>query len=208
VAVLVLVPVAASSAGWTVRWAMTSPTFAALVLWYGMVLWEHASGGGQLSLSSPVTGNMVALVMSIAGVLMAGLGVLPRLVRVGSAALVPLLAVALAGYTILDPMRLWMAVDATARNLIGYGLWMIAWPVALLLLAVALFVHRVPEGRLWTTPIMGFAFLFFLLPYIRESPWRVGSGDSGNRILMHMFLVVVAFAIIALAGPDERSEAG
>lgn len=205
VAVLVLVPVAASTAGWTIRWAMTMPTLAALVLWYGMILWEHAPGGGDLSLSSPVTGNMVALTLAIAGVLLAGLGVLPRLLRLGSTALVPLLAVALAAYTVIDPMKLWMAVDATFRNIIGYGLWMIAWPVALLLLAVALFVHRVPESRLWTTPIMGFAVLFFLLPYIRESPWRVGTGDSGNRILMHMILVVVAFVIIALAG-DRSTE--
>jgi hypothetical protein len=205
VAVLVLVPLAASRAGWTMRVLMTVPSAVSLVFWYGMVLWEHALGS-RASLSDPVTGNIVAVLVSIAAVFVAGTGRWPRLIDWGVRAVVPAFAGALAAYALIDPSTLVDSVAATATNLIGYGLWIIAWPVTLLLLAVALLTHRVPESRLWTTPIMGFAFLFFLLPYIRESPWRVGSGDSGSRILTHMFLVVLAFVVIAFAGDDEGAE--
>ncbi len=72
---------------------------------------------------------------------------------------------------------------------------MFTWSIGILLLAVALIVHEVPSSRLWTTPIVGLAVLWWLLPMIREGAWRVGAGDSGNRILAHMLAVVVAFLV-------------
>jgi hypothetical protein len=45
-------------------------------------------------------------------------------------------------------------------------------------------------------PIVGFGILFFILPYLRGSAYRVGFGDSGSRIATHIVLVVVAYVLL------------
>jgi hypothetical protein len=81
---------------------------------------------------------------------------------------------------------------------------MLTWVAALGLLAVALLVQRVPDSRLWTVPILGFGLLYWLLPLLRDGAWRVGTGDSGNRILAHIIAVVVMFLV--LAATNRRTE--
>jgi hypothetical protein len=71
----------------------------------------------------------------------------------------------------------------------------------LVLLVIALLVQRIPDGRLWTVPLIGFGLLFWLLPLLREGAYRVGSGDSGNRMLAHFLGVAVVF--LALAAVDR-----
>ena len=66
-----------------------------------------------------------------------------------------------------------------------------------LLLVVALIVQVIPDARVWTVPIIGFALLYWALPYVREGAWRVGAGDSGNRILAHYLAVSLIFLVLA-----------
>jgi hypothetical protein len=56
---------------------------------------------------------------------------------------------------------------------------------------------------LWTVPILGFGLLYWLLPLLRDGAWRVGTGDSGNRILAHIIAVVVMFLVLAAVEPME-----
>ena len=62
---------------------------------------------------------------------------------------------------------------------------------------VALIVQAIPDARVWTVPIIGFALLHWALPYVREGAWRVGAGDSGNRIMAHYLAVTVIFLVLA-----------
>jgi hypothetical protein len=99
---------------------------------------------------------------------------------------------------------------ATFRNLTYDGLWLFTWPVGIVLTVIAVVVHRIPDGRLWTTPIVGFTLLFWLLPLIRGGARRVGAGDSGNRILAHILAVIVTFLVLAAIdvwpASDENGE--
>jgi hypothetical protein len=207
VAATVLVVVGASRAGWPTRLSAVVPTFLIAVLWYGAILWSHSPGGNTVSLTAPVFGSLVAVGVATALVLAGGFRRLQPLTRWADLAMLFGLVAALGIFAAGRTEVLLNSVIATALNLAYRGIWLLSWPVALALLLVALIVHRVPLGRMWTVPIGGFGLLFFLLPLLRDGAYRLGSGDSGNRILAHFFPVVVAFLVLAAAGEEPMTEA-
>jgi hypothetical protein len=210
VVAVVLMAMAASRAGWAVRLTLAVPPSIVVFLWYGMTLWRHAPGGDNLSLTAPVFGSLVAVLGAFSAV---ALGNLPRLraftrhldwiMLGGLSLLVMVLAVG-------EPEILVDSAYATFRNLTYDGLWLLTWPTVIVLAIVALVVHRIPDGRLWTTPIIGFALLFWLLPLILEGAYGVGAGRSGNRILAHILAVTVTFLVLATIetwpASDENGE--
>jgi hypothetical protein len=204
VVAVVLVAVAASRARWAVRWAMTLPSVVVMTLWYGIALWQHANFGNRIALTAPVFGSLVA-VFSATGVTIAGgWGRARSVVRHFDLIAIAGLALLVAGYGARTPDVVVVSIKATFRNLTYDGMWMLTWVAALGLLAVALLVQRVPDSRLWTVPILGFGLLYWLLPLLRDGAWRVGTGDSGNRILAHIIAVVVMFLV--LAATNRRTE--
>ncbi|HEU4915901.1 MAG TPA: hypothetical protein VFV13_04995 [Acidimicrobiia bacterium] len=206
VVAIVLVTIAASRASLKVRLALSLPAAVMVGVWYGLGLWRYAAGGDEISVTAPVFGSMVAV----------GLAVVLCLVTVSSRVrlwgrwldVVGLggLALLLLFYIATDPVVFGTSVEATIRNLARDGFWLLTWVAAIGLLVVALVVETIPDGRLWTVPILGFAILYWALPYIREGAWRVGAGDSGNRILAHYLAVTVLFLILA-AVHNARNEA-
>jgi hypothetical protein len=202
-AAVVLLAIAASSANWTVRFTVSLPVALVTSLWYGVALWQNARGGDTVSLTAPVFGSLVAVFGAVAVVMAGGFATMKRLIGYADrAALVGLVSLIL--YFGQDSPEI--AIDSavsTFRNLTYNGLWLLTWVAALGLLVVALLVHRVLDSRLWTTPILGFGLLFCLLPLLREGAYRVGEGDSGNRMLAHFLAIVVAFLV--LAAVDDRS---
>lgn len=197
VVAVVLVTIGASRAGWPVRLATTLPPILVMALWYGVVLWQNANNGDAVALTAPVFGSLVAVLGAALVVVIGGLhgakrwiGYVDRIALIGLALLV-------AFFAARTPEILLTSVEATFRNLTYNGLWLFTWLAAIGLLAVALLVQRIPDSRLWTIPILGFGLLFWLLPLLRDGAWRVGTGDSGNRILAHILSVVVAFLLLA-----------
>jgi hypothetical protein len=204
VVAVVLVTIAASRARWPLRWAMTLPSVVVMTLWYGIALWQHANFGNRIALTAPVFGSLVA-VFGATGVTMAGGWARARsVVRHFDLIALAGLALLVAGYGVRSPDVVVGSINATFRNLTYDGMWMLTWVAALGLLAVALFVQRVPDSRLWTVPILGFGLLYWLLPLIRDGAWRIGTGDSGNRILAHIIAVVVLFLVLAAVEPPQR----
>lgn len=197
VVAIVLVTVAASQANMSVRLAMTLPTLAVAAFWYGLGLWRYASGGDEISPTAPVFGGLVAIGLAVGLCLVAGASRARPWARWLDLAAAMGLALVLAFYIITDPALFGFSIEATARNLIRDGFWLLTWVTALALLLVALVVETIPDARLWTTPVIGFALLYWALPYVRGGPWRVGAGDSGNRILAHYLAVVVIFLVLA-----------
>jgi hypothetical protein len=207
VVAVVLVAVAASRARWPERWAMTLPSVVVMALWYGIALWQHANFGNRIALTAPVFGSLVA-VFGATGVTIAGGWAQARsVVRHFDLIALAGLALLVAGYGVRSPDVVVGSIKATFRNLTYDGMWMLTWVAALGLLAVALLVQRVPDSRLWTVPILGFGLLYWLLPLIRDGAWRVGTGDSGNRILAHIIAVVVVFLVLAAVEPTESEPA-
>ena len=197
VVAIVLVTVAASRANMSVRLAMTLPTLAVGALWYGLGLWRYAAGGDEISPTAPVFGSLVAIGLAVALCLVSGAHRARPWARWLDLAGVAGLALLLVFYVATDPAVFGTSIESTVRNLVRDGFWLLTWVAAIALLLVALVVESIPDGRLWTIPVIGFALLYWALPYIREGAWRVGAGDSGNRILAHYLAVTVVFLVLA-----------
>ncbi|MGH8916334.1 MAG: hypothetical protein ACRDZM_17690, partial [Acidimicrobiia bacterium] len=206
VVAVVLVTVAASRAPRSARALITVPSVVAMTIWYGIVLWQNANFGSLISLTAPVFGSLLAVFGAALLVVIGGSTRARPLMQhfdlIGLAGL----AILLVGYAISQPEIVVRSLEATFRNLTYDGLWLVTWMAALVLLVVALIVHRIPDGRMWTIPIVGFGLLFWPLPLIREGAWRVGAGDSGNRILAHILAVVVAFLILTAVAPRPKEK--
>ena len=196
VVAILLVTVAASRANMSVRLAMTLPTLAVGVFWYGLGLWRYAAGGDEISPTAPVFASLVAIGLAVALCLVSGAHRARPWARWLDLAGVVGLALLLVFYVATDPAVFGTSIESTVRNLVRDGFWLLTWVSAIALLLVALVVEAIPDGRLWTIPVIGFALLYWALPYIREGAWRVGAGDSGNRILAHFLAVTVVFLVL------------
>jgi hypothetical protein len=181
----------------SIRLAMTLPTLAVATLWYGLGLWRYAAGGDEISPTAPVFGSLVAIAVAVVLCLASGADRARPWARWLDLAGVAGLALLLAFYVATDPTVFGLSIEATARNLVRDGFWLLTWVAAIALLVVALIVQAIPDARVWTVPIIGFALLYWALPYVREGAWRVGAGDSGNRILAHYLAVSVLFLVLA-----------
>lgn len=101
------------------------------------------------------------------------------------------------------PSLLVDSAKATARNLLGAG----GWGTSLLLLAALVVVavvlrHRSGEGAL-LFPLLTFVPLGILLAFFREGAYRVGPGDSLNRMLLHI-LPLAVLTLVVTADSESR----
>jgi hypothetical protein len=93
---------------------------------------------------------------------------------------------------------------ATAENLGGAGLWG-ALPWALLpLLVVVGSALRLRDGMLLWLPVAGFVPLALLLATARDGAYRVGPGDSLNRMWMHVLVLAVVTLVLTVLDGEER----
>jgi len=205
VAAIILVAIGASDAGWRVRLAMTVPMVVITALWYGVILWQNASGGDTISPTAPVFGSLVAVVGAVMVVAWGSVDRLRPLMRYIDRVMLAAMLVVAVALAAFNPEVFTSSLEAAFQNtVLSQGAWLFTWSVGIPLLILALLVHDVPHARLWTVPIVGFGLLWFLLPMIRDGAYRVGTGDSGSRILAHMLAVVVAFLVLAALGSWSR----
>ena len=193
VVAILLVALAVTSASFKTRWAMTIPAVSVVFLWYGVLLMQYVDPEDTVV----VLGNTIAVMAAALLTILGGTMQLRRLVRHSGWLMLVGLALGLVVLGVSNPELLANSAIATSRNLVSDGMWLLTWPVVLALGIVALSVQRIPEGRFWTTSIIGFGVLWWLLPLLRGGPWRVGTGDSGNRILAHFLPVVMLFLVLA-----------
>jgi hypothetical protein len=189
-------------------WVLSATFAAATFLWWVVVLW----GLVPWSPTSAATASVAAAV----GVLLLTAGA-PRLRRHPATAsrlshLVPVaLTLVLVLYLVTDGGEvLWTSLGATARNLAGEGLWGLLVPVLVLLLAIVSWAWRLPAGQVFTVPLVGFLPLALVLAYARGGGYRVGPGDSLNRMWVHLLpLAVTYLALVLLEGrPRPRTADG
>ncbi|MGF1667732.1 MAG: hypothetical protein ACFCVC_15850 [Acidimicrobiia bacterium] len=188
------------------RVLVTIPTSLTAILWFGAGLWSRAPGERGLDLADQSVGGAL---IGIGLVLVATLAGRPRLfvwLRPAPWVAVGTMVAILALEYRREPDLLLGSLSATVQNMAGEGMWGVSWIVLGVLAAGALFSDGFDNDRFFVIPIAGFAVMFWLLIYLREGPYRVGAGDSGNRILAHIFLVTVTYVAVA-AGSRYRSAA-
>lgn len=182
----------------TVRTAMLAavPPVVISLGWHGGVLLRHSEHAGEISLASPVFVSILVVIGAATAVASSQWRGTREIAGYYDRILLAGLAVALIAGAISEPAVLTDSLRAAAINTVA-GFWLTTWWVVLSLGLVALFVHRIPISRIWTSSMIGFCLLFWLLPYFRGGGWRVGPGDSGVRILIHLLPIAVAFLLLA-----------
>lgn len=196
-AALALVPVVTSRTITARRRIITViPTAATSVIWFGWALWSRAPGRPRPSLSDPVTiGVLIGLLLLVLALTTTITRLWPMLRRAPWLTVTGL-AFGLSIAALRDRQLLVDAATATGANLVSEGLWGITWPILGALFIAAVFRDTRPEDIYLVMPITGFGVLYWLLPYARGGGYRIGAGDSGNRMLAHVFLAVLTYVIL------------
>jgi hypothetical protein len=97
-----------------------------------------------------------------------------------------------------DPEILLNSLAATYANVVlGAGGWGLSLVVLGVLVGFTLIFCRDPLLHYLRFPVTASIPLFFLLPYFRDGAYRVGHGDSLNRMLIHIVPLAVLFVAAA-----------
>jgi hypothetical protein len=201
VAVLALAPVVLERAvprRW--RGTLLAVTGIGVVLWHAAVLLP-LFGDGTRSLLLGMSALGVALLSAPV--------LLPVADRFRGRRPLVWLHAALWGAVLLGAVRAPGITRSTAiamiRNVTSDGLWGVSfWMLAGLIVAV-LWTRQVPEQRVWVFPLATFLPLSLVLGFVRGGGYRIGSGDSLNRMLVHVLpLAVVTVGLAAGSRAVER----
>lgn len=199
-AALIVLPIVASTAVPAAGRLLVAGVLTVMAwLWFGLILREAL----EITTVSPAEPVNAAVYIG-AGITVCALGSMwPRLRPVVSllpAALVVVLCVALAGVSALEPEHARQSFEATLQNLTGEGQWGLVWlPLGALALAVGL-LGTMPHRAHLVGPVLGFFPMALLLGVVRQQPYRVGPGDSLNRMLMHILLTLGLLLVLGAAG--------
>lgn len=123
-----------------------------------------------------------------------------RLRRLVPVVVAALMAVALVAAFELKPEHMTRSYDALAENVGGLrsGAWGITWWVVALVSALALLAPPLPAGRALFLAVPVAAALTMLLAYGRI-PYRIGLGDSANRMFLHYLPIAMLYPLVKLA---------
>jgi hypothetical protein len=164
-------------------------TSAGLISWLAF-LYFYASGG---SIINPV--QILGMIFILA-CLPFGISLLDRIAFLRRYAfLLPILAVVglallLILFSLLQPASMYGSFAAMLTNMFWYsGMWTGAWP-GMLILSMLLFVLRAKldhSSLFFGAIFLSVLLLIFDLAFFRAGiPYRIGFGDSGNRMLLHI----------------------
>ena len=110
--------------------------------------------------------------------------------------------IALAVAAVGNPSILLESINATGHNLLlGDGRW--GYSLVILMLFVLFCAVAVRGGELifLRFPVTSFVPLAFLLMYLRGHPYRIGVGDSLNRMWVHIVPLAILFVVAAASSP-------
>lgn len=191
---LALLPLLLSgSVSWRGRAALLAVYGVSMVLWHGHVALVHRSlDDGDMPLST-----LGPLLMGVAMIVLIPTLAWTRFAywRRGLLFVVEFaLWLALAAFTFRDPEVMRASLDATYQNVVGgAGSWGGSLVVLTALLILAWVFCRDASLSWLRFPVTAMVPMFFLLAYLREGAYRVGNGDSLNRMLIEIVPLAVLF---------------
>lgn len=180
-------------------------------LWFGYVAMVSRGFSGEIPLhtSGPLVVGIVAL---------AGIGALrwlgTALERRSSLVTFELfLWLGLAVFTLRESAILMRSLEATYENVVaGEGAWGSSLVVLTLLVFFVILFNRDRSLAYLRFPVTAFVPTFFLIAYLQDSAYRVGHGDSLNRMLVQVVPLAVLYLLAALRSEqwqlDDPSDAG
>ncbi len=179
------------------RWMMAAPYLAATVAWYGVGYRPHAVAT-DLGLTGPIYGNLIVAAGVAAAI---AVSALPRIGAAAGRAAPWLTFAAVAFYLAVRALEdsdiLEVALSATGANIAFDGMWGVFWWVVPLFAVGAVLVARPPLSGIWAVPLLTYGVALFVFAYLRGGGYRTGTGDSGNRMLVHVTLVLVVYLVLA-----------
>ncbi|MDJ0962460.1 MAG: hypothetical protein QNJ88_17565 [Acidimicrobiia bacterium] len=206
VAVLIVPALATHRIPYVQRWLLLIPTIVTAVLWNG-VIWPTFAIDGDLGVFGPVYGNLFVAAGLAAGLGLLALPSVQRVGRWGPVAFAGVLAAYLGVSVIAEPDILRASLSAFGANIAVEGLWGTTWWVLALLLGTAWVMTRSVESTLLLVPIPTFLLAVFAFAYLRDGAYRVGTGDSANRMLTHIILVAALAILAAVAESIDKAAA-
>jgi hypothetical protein len=190
---LLVVPFVATGLGW---WAHVVPSVTVI---------SHPS------LFDPMIGNIAALLALIFFVVVCRNSNLVR--RWGPPAILLVLLAALLVLSTIDSGQVVAtSFDAMWANMTRLEDWGYFWLIVPVV-SLVVFIARHDDSRRWYLyGIVAYMILLLALPVLRDNPYRVGSSDSGNRMLIHvmplmlLYLCTIAATYLGRSGHVDRVE--
>jgi len=201
-ALLALAPMMLSaSVPWRSRALVLAVYGISTMLWSGYIVIAYFEQEGAAPFSA--TGLLILGVVAVAAAPLLMWSYLSRVGRVLLVLTEGILWLALIGLAVRKPEVLTVSLSATYQNLVvGNGKWGSSIMMLSALVLLALAFCREKSLIYLRFPVTASIPLFFLLAYFREGPYRVGVGDSLNRMLIQ--IVPLAVLYIAVAATSER----
>lgn len=186
-----------------VRVAVTMPSIVAVVLWHGVALLGTAFYQARWMLVVP---NVIGILTTSVLILTQDVRFIRPVTRHSHRLVLGGLILGLLGMSAMQWGVMRLSLNATLSNVVEGG-WLLTW-VALTPLVFWALLRSGDRVRIWASSTAALGITYWLLPLLRGGAYRPGTGDSGNRFLIHLVAVAVAFvALTALsAGQDPVGE--
>lgn len=183
------------------RWVGMFALGASMIVWQGFlaVNYRGSEGAAPTSVDGLFVAGVGAVLLAVV-ITRTGVRWIPRRV-LGLTEGTLWLAVII--MVLLDPATLSASARATIINLVGGdGGWGSSLIVLAILAIVLLAITDVPERVVLRFPLTTFVPLAVLLAYLRGNAYRVGGGDSLNRMLIHLVPLTILFVVAAFEARD------
>jgi hypothetical protein len=198
-ALIFLVPViSAGQIPYRIRLRSILPYLVTLILWYSYLL---ARMGAGTKILDPEKTLVIIGALAAFGILVIFSEhqwikrfLLPHLPRIMLGALLLLLVL----MAIQKPEHMKFSVYAFIKNFLGYGWWGITWIIFSFLLVFSLAAPRIPREEIFFYGITSFVSTLLALSYFRN-PYRLGWGDSANRMFTHVLPILILYVLMKTA---------
>jgi hypothetical protein len=181
------------------------PYLSLVILWYVYLLARMGAGTKILNpektlfiIAALVACGALVLISKLEWVQRWLLPYLPQVMLGG-------LALMLAAMVIIKPGHMMISIWITMRNTLEVGGWGITWSLFGFLFVLSVAGPRVPWDKLFFYGIFSFLFLLMGIVFFRN-PFRLGWGDSGNRMLTHILPIIVLYISMKAAQGSTLKE--
>jgi hypothetical protein len=175
-----------------VRLACFVPVFVLTLAWYVRLIALIGPGTDILS-PGKAWGLMAIMAVFTAVAALPDRPMIRRMVALVPWIMMYLSMVLVVGFTLKRPEHMRHCLDAMGENFFSTGRWGASWGVLAVLTALAFGLPRFDRQDCWTVGTGTFLAMVYVLGVFREQPYRVGWGDSANRLVTQCVPILIAY---------------